>query len=169
MFYYVYSRRPTASPTPTVKEQPTPIPDTKTNEQQGQSPAEVVKQPSVNLDQQKGQTGSPPIAIIRFDSGDLDLTKQAQGDLLNIVNTMSQRPNMKVEVGGYTDNEGDPIVNLKLSVKRALFVKSYLVKLGIPDDRIIVQGYGSTNPVADNGTPEGRAQNRRVEISVKSD
>jgi outer membrane protein OmpA-like peptidoglycan-associated protein len=77
---------------------------------------------------------------------------------------MSETTSLKVEIGGHTDSIGDPIKNIEISVKRAKTVKNYLVKLGIAPERLIIQGYGSRNPIADNKTEDGRALNRRVEI-----
>jgi OmpA-OmpF porin, OOP family len=155
MFYYTCSKRTGAPQPPVVKELSTPVPTPKATVQPTQVPVP---------DGQQVHAGQAPLAIIRFESSNLALTPQAQADLVNVFNMMSQKPSMKVEVGGHTDNVGDPVVNLKLSVDRARFVRNYLVKLGIPPDRIIVQGYGSTRPLVENGTPEGRAQNRRVEV-----
>lgn len=169
MFYYSYRRRPANSQQQLVKEQPKTTPNPKAKEQPSQVTNEIKGQPGVSPTGQQAQSASPSIAVIRFESSNLVLTPQAQGDLLNVFNIMSQRPSMKVEVGGYTDNVGDPRVNIRLSVNRAAFVKAQLVKLGVSADRIIVQGHGPTDFVADNNTPEGRAQNRRVEIAVKSE
>lgn len=72
---------------------------------------------------------------------------------------------IKVEVEGHTDSRGSDAYNLKLSLRRAESVRSYLVGRGIAEDRLSVKGYGESRPVADNGTPEGRFKNRRVEIA----
>lgn len=69
-----------------------------------------------------------------------------------------------VDVGGHTDSTGRDDYNLALSQRRASSVTSYLSAQGIKADRFITQGYGETRPIASNDTPEGRAQNRRVEI-----
>jgi outer membrane protein OmpA-like peptidoglycan-associated protein len=69
-----------------------------------------------------------------------------------------------VDVGGHTDSTGRDDYNLALSQRRASSVTSYLSAQGIAADRFITQGYGETRPIASNDTPEGRAQNRRVEI-----
>jgi outer membrane protein OmpA-like peptidoglycan-associated protein len=160
-YNYRYVKRPSAPQTPVIQ---TPA----TNGQQEPTPETKPKMPAVvQNDGQQGQSGSSAIAIVRFESN-LKLSPQSQEDLLKIFNTMSERPSMKIEVGGHTDNVGDPLVNLKLSVKRATAIRDYLVKLGISTDRIIVQGYGSTRAIADNNTEEGRAQNRRVEINIIS-
>ena len=67
---------------------------------------------------------------------------------------------------GHTDSIGKASYNQKLSIRRAQAVKDYLVKLGIPSDRIFIDGKGATQPVASNKTSQGRARNRRVDVEV---
>lgn len=67
---------------------------------------------------------------------------------------------------GYTDSIGSVAYNLKLSDRRAASVKDYLISKGIPADRIYTEGKGKADPIATNATPQGRAQNRRVEIEI---
>lgn len=71
---------------------------------------------------------------------------------------------MLVRVIGHTDSTGSDAINLPLSVQRAQSVRDYLVARGVPSERILIDGVGSTKPVADNTTEAGRARNRRVEI-----
>ena len=78
---------------------------------------------------------------------------------------LKDNPNIKVEIGGHTDAGGSEKANLKISEKRALSAKKYLQdKFNISGDRMITKGYGSSKPIADNNTQEGRAKNRRVEF-----
>jgi len=80
---------------------------------------------------------------------------------------LKENQGMIIEVGGHTDNSGSPEINQKLSLSRAQRVKEYLVrKLGIDEDRIVVKGYSSRFPIADNNTLKGRAKNRRIEIAA---
>jgi OOP family OmpA-OmpF porin len=80
---------------------------------------------------------------------------------------LKENPDIKLEIGGHTDSLGSEKGNQKISEKRAESVKKYLMdKFNIPGDRVIVKGYGSTKPIADNGTKEGRAKNRRVELKI---
>lgn len=111
------------------------------------------------------QPGEPAI-IIGFNPGKPALTPQAKEGLLNIFNKMSANQSLDVKIDGHADNSGKPEKNIVLSVERAKFVKDYLVQLGVADKRVIIQGYGSTKPIADNATKEGQAQNRRVEITL---
>jgi len=71
----------------------------------------------------------------------------------------------KVEVAGHTDSRGSDAYNMDLSLRRAQSVRDYLVTKGIPSDRLVINGYGESQPIADNTTEEGRFQNRRVELN----
>ena len=82
-----------------------------------------------------------------------------------IIPAMKQHPNLRAEVDGYTDSIGSDAYNLKLSERRANAVRDYMVSEGIDASRIMTKGFGKANPVADNKTKEGRAKNRRVEIT----
>jgi outer membrane protein OmpA-like peptidoglycan-associated protein len=80
---------------------------------------------------------------------------------------LKENPNIKVEIGGHTDPAGSDKMNQKISEKRAQSAQRYIQdKFNIPEGRMIVKGYGSKKPVADNKTKEGRAKNRRVEFRV---
>ena len=74
---------------------------------------------------------------------------------------------LSVTIDGHTDNIGSDKVNNPLSVRRAEACKKYLVNKGINADRMTTAGFGSTQPVADNKTAEGRQKNRRIEIKIK--
>lgn len=71
------------------------------------------------------------------------------------------------EIAGYTDNVGDAAANQKLSEERANAVRNYLIAQGVPADQLVAVGYGQEDPIADNETAEGRAQNRRIEFKVQ--
>lgn len=81
-----------------------------------------------------------------------------------VVAVLKNNPNLKIEVQGHTDNIGSERFNLNLSKNRALWVKQYLIKKGIHNNRIHIQGYGFSVPRDSNDTDEGRARNRRTEI-----
>ena len=78
--------------------------------------------------------------------------------------TLKANPNITIDVNGYCDAIGNEEYNLKLSDRRSNAVVEYLVQQGVPASRLVPHGYGKTNFVAPNDTPEGRAQNRRVEL-----
>ncbi|HZX59488.1 MAG TPA: OmpA family protein, partial [Mucilaginibacter sp.] len=77
-----------------------------------------------------------------------------------------KNPQTNIFIIGHTDNSGTPDHNVDLSLRRAVSVKEYLTSVGIDASRLNTQGKGETEPVVDNGTPDGRAQNRRVEIVI---
>lgn len=84
-----------------------------------------------------------------------------------VVDIMKQNPDIrKVRVEGHTDAKGSDAYNIKLSQRRSNAVRDYLISHGIEADRLVAVGYGETRPVADNGTAEGRARNRRVEFTI---
>ena len=112
----------------------------------------------------------PPVKqklVLRGVQFDFNKSKIRPGDaavLDEAVSTLKANPNVTVNVNGYCDAIGGEEYNLKLSDRRADAVADYLEKAGIPASRLIPHGYGKTNFVATNDTPEGRAQNRRVEL-----
>lgn len=105
---------------------------------------------------------------VLFTSAKWDLSPSAQLKLNDVANALiKEDPVSKMVVEGHTDSQGGAEYNQDLSQHRAQAVRDYLVTRGIASDRISAQGFGSTHSVADNGTTEGRANNRRVEIVVQ--
>jgi outer membrane protein OmpA-like peptidoglycan-associated protein len=104
---------------------------------------------------------------ITFDIDKSDIKPQSMGTLNMIVNVMKNNPDLKFEVDGHTDNTGQAAHNLILSQQRADAVKSQLVKMGVNASRLTTKGFGDTKPISDNDTPEGKANNRRVEFVRK--
>ncbi|MFN3643913.1 MAG: OmpA family protein [Gemmobacter sp.] len=90
-----------------------------------------------------------------------------QADLRAVAANLLQYPNTRVEVIGHTDNTGSAAYNLDLSQRRAGAVASVLIGAGVPAGRVVAVGRGEDIPVATNLTPQGRAQNRRVEIVIR--
>jgi OmpA-OmpF porin, OOP family len=101
-----------------------------------------------------------------FETNSATLKPESREQLRNVAEILKAYPNVKVKVGGYTDNTGDANANQKLSQDRATAVMTELVALGIPAIRLSAEGYGEQYPVADNGTDSGRAQNRRIALRV---
>lgn len=108
---------------------------------------------------------------VTFDSGILfatnkaDLNAASKSSLQQFANVLKQNSDCDVAIIGHTDNTGSDAINNPLSVNRATSVSNYLKSLGVSASQIkSVEGQGSTNPVADNSTAEGRKQNRRVEV-----
>ena len=98
-------------------------------------------------------------------SANLDMAKSGE-QIENIAQIMKAYPNVKVKIGGYTDNTGSAEGNMKLSAARANAVKAALVAKVIDATRIETEGYGASHPVASNDTEEGRAQNRRIAMRL---
>lgn len=105
---------------------------------------------------------------VLFTSAKSDLSPGAQLKLNDVATALTKEdPVSKMVVEGHTDSQGSAASNQDLSQRRAQAVRDYLVTRGIASDRISAQGFGSTRSVADNASPEGRANNRRVEIVVQ--
>ena len=103
-----------------------------------------------------------------FDTKKTELKPESITELDNVVKLMNENPKIKILISGYTDNVGKPADNLLLSKGRAVAVVNYLLGKGIKNERLSFKGMGETNPVADNKTEEGRALNRRTELSIVS-
>lgn len=102
---------------------------------------------------------------ILFDVNSSKIKPESYGTLKDIANVLTENPAVKVKIIGHTDSDGDPANNLDLSKKRAEAVKSFLEsEFKIDGSRMQTDGKGETEPVADNKTPAGKAQNRRVEF-----
>lgn len=103
-----------------------------------------------------------------FDTKKTDLKPESITELDNVVKLMNENPTIKIQITGYTDSIGKTEDNLILSKGRAVAVVNYLLSKGIKNDRLAFKGMGEANPIADNGTMEGRAMNRRTELSIVS-
>lgn len=107
-----------------------------------------------------------PLYGLYFEVGDSTLRPESQIELERLVWLLSEKPTLQIEIVGHTDSTGSAALNERLSWGRARAVMSYLVGRGIASERLRVRGAGATEPIASNATPEGRAQNRRVEIRL---
>ena len=103
---------------------------------------------------------------ITFDTNKSNIKPNFYGTLNKVAQTLAEDNQSAILVTGYTDNTGNDSINIPLSQARAQSVRSYLASQGVSAGRIDAQGYGSSNPIADNSTASGREQNRRVEISI---
>lgn len=103
---------------------------------------------------------------IFFDFNKSTLQKESCGELSRVAKFLKNNPKVSVELAGHTDNVGSHDYNMRLSDARAKEVADYLLKLGVPSERLTYKGYGPDKPVADNKTEEGRARNRRTEIII---
>jgi len=130
--------------------------------------AEAVK--NAQVEGVKDSNGLDAVKVT-FDSGILfatnkaDLNAASKASLQQFATVLKNNADCDVAIYGHTDNTGSDAINNPLSVNRANSVSNYLRSLGVPASQIkSVEGQGSTNPVADNSTAEGRKQNRRVEV-----
>jgi outer membrane protein OmpA-like peptidoglycan-associated protein len=101
---------------------------------------------------------------VAFETGRSALTQDSYGVLDEVAENLVARPDVRIEVGGHTDNTGSRAVNMRLSLERAQAVKAYLARRGVEPSRMEAVGYGPDHPIATNATAAGRAQNRRVEL-----
>jgi OmpA-OmpF porin, OOP family len=103
---------------------------------------------------------------LNFESGSSRLTPDSVTTVNDLGQVLKAYPNAQVQLSGYTDNTGSPDANQALSRDRANAVMGMLVNQGVAPDRITTAGYGQDRPVASNDTEEGRARNRRLELTV---
>lgn len=119
---------------------------------------------------------APPPAVVTldsmslFDSGNAQLKPGTTRAMVDALELIKAHPGKRVLVAGHADDQGRPDRNRKLSLDRAAAVRDWLADAsGIPPTQFAIQGYGDTRPIADNTTPDGRARNRRVEITLVPD
>jgi outer membrane protein OmpA-like peptidoglycan-associated protein len=102
---------------------------------------------------------------VHFDTGSARIQKRSHALLDQIADVMKEHHEVRhVSVDGYTDNVGPPELNVRLSRERAESVRAALIERGVHKDRLRIQGFGESHPVAPNRTRAGRAKNRRVEF-----
>lgn len=102
-----------------------------------------------------------------FETGKSTLTAESQLQLKNIYAILKAYPSVNLKLGGYTDSDGDDVMNQKLSAARANTAKMELQKLGVGAARLTAEGYGESHPICPaNDTPECKAQNRRIDVRV---
>ncbi|SEA12749.1 OmpA family protein [Microbulbifer marinus] len=110
--------------------------------------------------------GDTFVLQLEFEPGGFAPLMDSIGDLETLLVIMRDFPSLRIAVEGHTDNEGEAEKNLKLSQWRAEWVRRFLLERGIAADRVQAQGYGDTDPIADNSTPAGQQKNRRLVIRV---
>lgn len=106
--------------------------------------------------------GSVATRGILFDTGSARIRPESTPTLQDLSRTLQQHGDLRLRIEGHTDNTGNAATNQSLSEQRAQAVRAWLVDQGIDGSRLEAEGKGQTEPAADNGTPEGRQQNRRV-------
>jgi outer membrane protein OmpA-like peptidoglycan-associated protein len=110
--------------------------------------------------------GSVVLKGVQFELNSSELTSDSSETLNKVAAKMKEYPKLRIEIQAYTDSMGEAAYNQALSEKRAASVREYLVSEGVAANRMEAKGYGESNPIADNGTREGRAKNRRVELEI---
>ena len=104
---------------------------------------------------------------VQFDTGKATLLPASNELLDQVAQILIDHPEItKVRIEGHTDANGSTRANQKLSQARAESVRAYLEDKGVDAGRMVAKGFGESKPVADNATPEGREQNRRVELAI---
>jgi outer membrane protein OmpA-like peptidoglycan-associated protein len=124
-----------------------------------------------NLQVSEQQDGSLKVNVpgsVSFATGSATLDPRLHPALDRIATTLNEYPATTINVVGHTDSVGDAQANMELSRKRAAAVAAYLSQRGVNGARMVVEGKGEAQPVADNATEAGRAQNRRVEMLIRS-
>lgn len=122
--------------------------------------------PEMKVNERAKQVFQKAMRGIQFESGKDVIKKTSYPVLDNVATVLKENPSWNVAIEGHTDNVGKAESNKVLSEKRAIAVKNYLVGKGIDSGHLAPAGYGQERPVADNKTPAGRTQNRRVEFKV---
>jgi len=153
---------PTVTPTPA----PTPAPVGPTDSDGDKVSDDMDKCPGTPPGAKVDERGCW-VLYINFDFDKSVVKPEFYGALDEVVQILNDNPSVVLEVEGHTDSIGTNAYNQKLSERRASAVKNYLVKKGIGSDRLSAVGYGEERPIADNATKEGRAKNRRVELTPK--
>lgn len=105
---------------------------------------------------------------LNFETGSAQLTPDSNTTVNNLASILKAYPHATIQLAGHTDNTGTPQTNQQLSLERANAVKTMLVNSGIGENRISTVGYGQDRPVTSNDTEDGRARNRRTELTVTS-
>jgi outer membrane protein OmpA-like peptidoglycan-associated protein len=115
----------------------------------------------------RGLIMNMPDVLFAFDK--FELTADAKVRLAKVAGILSTQQKLKVEVEGHTDSVGSDEYNQKLSENRANAVRTFMTAQGVPEELITSRGFGESRPVADNGSSQGRSQNRRVELVVSGE
>ncbi|WP_406741480.1 MULTISPECIES: OmpA family protein [Acinetobacter] len=131
-----------------------------------QQPYRFNAQLSVNLAEQKVIDDALKDRIIEFESGSAILTETGKRILDEMAVALNKVGGKQVKIIGHTDSSGDASRNVILSKERAVAVQDYLVSKNIATDRLSTEGKGSSEPIADNATADGRRKNRRIEFEV---
>ncbi len=117
-----------------------------------------------SLSNEINKSGHVAVYGIHFDTGKATILPDSEATLGEIVKLLQQDADLKLRVEGHTDNQGNAAANQALSEKRAQAVVAWLTAHGVAANRLTAKGFGQAKPIEDNGTEDGRAKNRRVEL-----
>ncbi len=117
-----------------------------------------------NRDRSPAVATTASIGSVYFTTGSAALTADDQATLSKAADSMKQNAAMRLRVQGYTDSTGDAAQNVALSNQRSAAVQQYLASKGVDQSRLSLEGFGQANPADSNGTSDGKANNRRVEL-----
>jgi len=106
---------------------------------------------------------------VLFDTASYTLKPAAREKLAKISGVVLAHPGLNLQIEGHTDSVGSDEYNQQLSENRAAAVRDYLIEQGVAPSSVIARGFGKTQPIASNDTPDGRQKNRRVELVVNGD
>ncbi len=120
----------------------------------------------VKLKEEEKEVLKTAFSNLEFENGKDVIKEQSYVSLTELAGLLKKKPEWMLRISGHTDNVGDAKSNMELSKKRAESVKRFLILSGLTDNRMIVEYFGASKPIADNKTPEGRAKNRRVEMTI---
>jgi outer membrane protein OmpA-like peptidoglycan-associated protein len=142
--------------------------------QQAQSQAQQAELQNARLQEEIDKLKATPtprgllltLGDVLFDTGRAELNPGASTKLDQLAQFLTEHPDRRVEIDGFTDSTGSPGFNEELSQRRAEAVKAALVLRGVDSSRINAEGFGSANPVASNNNVAGRQLNRRVEVVI---
>lgn len=162
----------TTSGKPQQPAQPAPVPSAPASTAApATTPAPTATAPATTAKPKVDKTGKVNIpGNIVFDTGKADIKLDDPGTqevLKQLKQFLVDNPRVtKLRIEGHTDNDGDDAMNLDLSGRRALAVKKWLIAQGEKPERLLAVGFGESQPIADNATAEGKAQNRRTEFHI---
>ena len=163
-----FSSSPAAAPEPSYKQESYSAPaqqDYGSSSYGGYSaPQQSYSAPASNSNAPMAITETVILHGVNFQSESAEILDESFPVLDMIYNSLAYYTNLRVEIAGHTDNQGQADFNKSLSYNRARSVMNYLVSRGIPKNRLVARGYGMERPIADNDSYEGRASNRRVEV-----
>ncbi len=164
-------KEPTPPPV-IIKEEPKPVPPPVIVEEPKPAPPPpiIVDEPKPTPPPAPSYSSGESVVMknVFFATNSFELESVSFIELDRLVSLLNEHPNLRIEIGGHTDNTGKASYNMTLSQKRAKSVYDYLIGKGISASRLAYRGYGDTMPIMDNDTEFGRGQNRRTEFTIIS-